>query len=192
MIEWAAGQEGNVTRPFQPFLHHWLDYENIHKADKKRNPVVTMASTGWPGLCICLFPVVPQLPADLRQYHNTDRHFVSTSTRPRLWESIKTVLNQSPPMETHRKKLIHLLDLSSIGTCENVKVGIGKARETFMQVKNIWSSTKIRFFNSNVKYLLIYGAETQRGSKTTFTKVITIYQLLPEKNPSDSLIRSDQ
>ena len=49
----------------------------------------------------------------------------------------------------------------------------------FLQLKNIWSSrvlssrTKIRLFNSNVKMVLLYGAETWRITNTTINKVQT-------------------
>ena len=65
------------------------------------------------------------------------------------------------------------------GTDADVKARIGKARTAFLQLKNIWSSriisrhTKIRLFNSNVKSVLLYGAETWRMTKTTINKVQT-------------------
>ena len=52
------------------------------------------------------------------------------------------------------------------GTDADVRVRTGKARGAFIQLKNIWSSrdlaitTKIKIFNSNVKSVLLYGAET--------------------------------
>ena len=61
-----------------------------------------------------------------------------------------------------------------------VKAKIGTAKGIFIQLKNIWSSkvlslhTKIRLFNSNVKYVLLYGAETWRTSNTTSKKLQTI------------------
>jgi hypothetical protein len=65
------------------------------------------------------------------------------------------------------------------GTEADVKARIGKARAAFIQLKNIWTSrelsltTKIRLFNSNVKSVLLYGAETWRTTKTTIRKVQT-------------------
>ena len=58
------------------------------------------------------------------------------------------------------------------GTDADVKAMIGMARGAFIQLKNIWSSkvlslhTKICLFNSNVKYVLLYGAETLRTTNT--------------------------
>ena len=52
------------------------------------------------------------------------------------------------------------------GTDAYVRTRIGKARAAFHQLKNIWGSsvigitTKIRLFNTIVKPLLLYGAET--------------------------------
>ena len=65
------------------------------------------------------------------------------------------------------------------GTVADVKARIGKARAAFIQLKNIWNSkelsldTKIRLFNSNVKSVLLYGAETWRMTKATTGKVQT-------------------
>ena len=63
------------------------------------------------------------------------------------------------------------------GTDADVKARIGKARAAFIQLNNIWKSrelsrnTKIRLFNSNVKSVLLYGAETWRMTKTTIRKL---------------------
>ncbi|VDO68021.1 unnamed protein product [Schistosoma margrebowiei] len=52
------------------------------------------------------------------------------------------------------------------GSDADVKVRIGKARTAFLQLKNIWNSKqlstniKVRIFNTNVKVVLLYGAET--------------------------------
>ena len=65
------------------------------------------------------------------------------------------------------------------GTDADVRARIGKARVAFLQLKNIWisrvlsSRTKIRLFNSNVKMVLLYGAETWRITNTTINKVQT-------------------
>jgi hypothetical protein len=65
------------------------------------------------------------------------------------------------------------------GTDADVKARIGKARVAFIQLNNIWKSrelsrnTKIRLFNSNVKSVLLYGAETWRSTKTTIRKLQT-------------------
>ncbi|KAK4467973.1 hypothetical protein MN116_000243 [Schistosoma mekongi] len=54
------------------------------------------------------------------------------------------------------------------GSDADVKTRIGKARAAFLQLKNIWNSKqistnlKVRLFNSNVKTVLLYGAETWR------------------------------
>ena len=65
------------------------------------------------------------------------------------------------------------------GTEADVKARIGKARSAFIQLRNIWKSskigqkTKIRLFNSNVKSVLLYGSETWRMNKSTLQKVQT-------------------
>ena len=65
------------------------------------------------------------------------------------------------------------------GTDADVRARIGKARVAFLQLKNIWSSrvlssrTKIRLFKSNLKMVLLYGAETWRITNTTINKVQT-------------------
>ncbi|VDP42960.1 unnamed protein product [Schistosoma margrebowiei] len=59
----------------------------------------------------------------------------------------------------------------------DVKATIGKARTVFLQLKNIWNSKqlstniKVRIFNTNVKAVPLYGAETWRTTTTTIKKV---------------------
>ena len=63
------------------------------------------------------------------------------------------------------------------GTDADVRVRIGKARVAYLQLKNIWSAkdlaitTKIKIFNSNVKSVLLYGAETWRTTVNTTNKI---------------------
>ncbi|XP_073714068.1 uncharacterized protein [Misgurnus anguillicaudatus] len=65
------------------------------------------------------------------------------------------------------------------GTDADVKARIRKARAAFLQLRNIWSSkelglrTKVRLFNTNVKTVLLYGAETWRKTVATTKKVQT-------------------
>ena len=65
------------------------------------------------------------------------------------------------------------------GTEADVKARIGKARVAFLQLKNIWNSNvlslknKIRIFNTNVKAVLLYGAETWRTIVTTTKRIQT-------------------
>ncbi|VDO68801.1 unnamed protein product [Schistosoma margrebowiei] len=60
---------------------------------------------------------------------------------------------------------------------EDVKARIGKARAAYLQLRNIWNSkqlstnTKIRIFNTNVKTVLLYGAETWRTTKAIIQKI---------------------
>ena len=52
------------------------------------------------------------------------------------------------------------------GTNADVKTRIGKARASFIILKNVWRShvistrTKIHLFNANIKSVLLYVAET--------------------------------
>ncbi|VDP68575.1 unnamed protein product [Schistosoma mattheei] len=54
------------------------------------------------------------------------------------------------------------------GSDADVKARIGKVRAACLQLKNIWNSkqlstnTKVRIFNTNVKTVPLYGAETWR------------------------------
>ncbi|VDP41775.1 unnamed protein product [Schistosoma curassoni] len=63
------------------------------------------------------------------------------------------------------------------GSDADMKVRIGKARAAFLQLKNIWNSKqlstniKVRIFNTNVKVVLLYGAETLRTTTTISKKV---------------------
>ncbi|VDO69787.1 unnamed protein product [Schistosoma margrebowiei] len=63
------------------------------------------------------------------------------------------------------------------GSDADVKARIGKARAAYLQLKNIWNSkqlstnTKVRIFNTNVKSVLQYGAETWRTTKAIIQKI---------------------
>ncbi|CAH8610245.1 unnamed protein product [Schistosoma intercalatum] len=63
------------------------------------------------------------------------------------------------------------------GSDADVKARVGKARAAYLQLKNIWSSkqlspnTKVRIFNTNIKTVLLYGAETWRTTKAIIQKI---------------------
>ncbi|VDO95842.1 unnamed protein product [Schistosoma margrebowiei] len=63
------------------------------------------------------------------------------------------------------------------GSDADVKARIGKARAAYLQLRNIWNSkqlstnTKVRIFNTNVKTVLLYGAETWRTMKAIIQKI---------------------
>ena len=65
------------------------------------------------------------------------------------------------------------------GTDTDIKSRIAKARGAFLQLGNIWNSkeigrnTKLRLFNTNVKSVLLYGAETWRTTKVNLKKLQT-------------------
>ncbi|VDP39084.1 unnamed protein product [Schistosoma margrebowiei] len=62
------------------------------------------------------------------------------------------------------------------GSDADVKTRIGKARAAYLQLRNIWNSkqlstNKVRIFNTNVKTVLLYGAETWRTTKVIIQKI---------------------
>ncbi|VDP35317.1 unnamed protein product [Schistosoma curassoni] len=63
------------------------------------------------------------------------------------------------------------------GSDADVKARIGKTRAAFLQLKNKWNSQqlstniKVRVIKTNVKAVLLYGAETLRTTATTIKKV---------------------
>ena len=63
------------------------------------------------------------------------------------------------------------------GTDQDIKIRIGKARTAYILLRKIWNSrelsrpTKIRIFNSNVKAVLFYGAETWRTNVSSDKRV---------------------
>ena len=65
------------------------------------------------------------------------------------------------------------------GTETDVKKRISKARVAFHLLRTVWKSkvigdtTKIRLFNTNVKSVLLDGAETWRINKTTLINIQT-------------------
>ncbi|VDP22350.1 unnamed protein product [Schistosoma margrebowiei] len=75
--------------------------------------------------------------------------------------------------------LVSIIDEQG-GSDADVKTRIGKARASFLQLKNIWNSKqisiniKVRIFNTNVMAVLLYAAETWRTT-TTITKHVQIF-----------------
>ena len=72
--------------------------------------------------------------------------------------------------------------LGSIGGADSeddVKTRISKARAAFHILRNVWKSriigktTKIRLYNTNVKSVSLYGAETWRMNNTTLKRIQT-------------------
>ncbi|VDP24711.1 unnamed protein product [Schistosoma curassoni] len=63
------------------------------------------------------------------------------------------------------------------GSDADVKARIGKARAAYLKLRNIWNSkqlstnTKVRIFNTNIKTVLLYGAETWTTSKAIIQKI---------------------
>ena len=63
------------------------------------------------------------------------------------------------------------------GTEADVKTRISKAMAAFHILRNVWKSrvigkkTKIRWFNTNVKSVLLYGAETWRMNNTMLKRI---------------------
>ncbi|VDP47812.1 unnamed protein product [Schistosoma curassoni] len=63
------------------------------------------------------------------------------------------------------------------GSDADVKGRISKARAAFLHLKNIWNSTqlstniKVRIFNTNIRTVLLYGAETWRTTTTVIKKI---------------------
>ncbi|VDO82311.1 unnamed protein product [Schistosoma margrebowiei] len=63
------------------------------------------------------------------------------------------------------------------GSDADVKARIGKARTAYLQLRNVWNSKQlstnntVRIFNTNVKTVLLYGAETWRTTKAIIQKI---------------------
>ncbi|VDP58092.1 unnamed protein product [Schistosoma margrebowiei] len=63
------------------------------------------------------------------------------------------------------------------GSDADVKARIGKAKTAFLQLKNIWNSKQlsinieVTIFNSNIKVVLLYGAETWRTTTTDIKNI---------------------
>ncbi|KAH9596853.1 Laminin subunit gamma-1 [Schistosoma haematobium] len=66
------------------------------------------------------------------------------------------------------------------GSDAYVEAQIGKPRAAYQQLKNMWNSkqlstnTKVRIFNTNVKAVLLYVAETWRTTKIIIQKIQVI------------------
>ena len=89
------------------------------------------------------------------------------------------MLNGDPLEEIDEFTYLGSLVNKTGGTDADVRARVGKARAAFLQLKNIWGSrvisikTKIKIFNSNVKSVLLYGAETWRTTATITKKIQT-------------------
>ena len=63
------------------------------------------------------------------------------------------------------------------GNDEDIKIRIQKARAAFVMLRKIWNAkeiktcTKLRIFRSNVKSVLLYGAETWHLTKQKSSKI---------------------
>ena len=63
------------------------------------------------------------------------------------------------------------------GDQKDIKARLGKTRSAFAKLQNIWKSkqytikTKIRLYNSNVKFILLYGPECWRVVKGDMAKI---------------------
>ncbi|VDP24359.1 unnamed protein product [Schistosoma margrebowiei] len=109
---------------------------------------------------------------------------VSTSVGLKIHKGKTKVLKfkteNSNPITLGDKTLDHLESFTYMGSIideqggsdADVKARIGKTWVAFLQLKNIWNSkqrlinTKVRIFNTIVKAVLLYGAETWRTTTT--------------------------
>ena len=88
-------------------------------------------------------------------------------------------LNGEPLEETDAFTYLGSTINKTGGTEEDVKARIQKARVAFIMLRKIWRAkrikinTKMRLFNSNVKAVLLYGAETWRTTQKTLKKIQT-------------------
>ncbi|VDO93581.1 unnamed protein product [Schistosoma curassoni] len=63
------------------------------------------------------------------------------------------------------------------GSDADVKARIGKTRAAYLQLRNIWNSkqlstnTKVRISNTNVRTVVLYGAETWRNTNAIIQKI---------------------
>ena len=89
------------------------------------------------------------------------------------------MLNGEPLEEVDEFTYLGSIVNKTGGTDADVRARVGKARASFLQLKNIWNSrvislkTKCNIFNSNVKSVLLYGAETWRTTTTNTKKIQT-------------------
>ncbi|BFY99655.1 hypothetical protein BsWGS_02695 [Bradybaena similaris] len=89
------------------------------------------------------------------------------------------MLNGSPLEEVQYFTYLGSIIDQQGGTDVDLKTRISKASAAFIQLKNIWRSrdlsieTKIRLFNTNVKSVLLYGADTWRTTKLTIKRIQT-------------------
>ncbi|VDP61369.1 unnamed protein product [Schistosoma mattheei] len=84
------------------------------------------------------------------------------------------------------KHLGSILD-ERVGSGTDVKAMTDKERAAFLKLKNIWNSKqlstniKVTIFNTNVKIVLLYGAEMWRTTTTVIKKVQVLINSCPCK-----------
>ena len=144
-------------------------------------------STGWPRLCRRHSPTFPQSPAiagkiDTRWKEScqTGLH-INTKKIKVLKSNTKTRADMAVNSQiSGRSRLLYLPWKRSRhlrGSDKDVKIRIGKARTAFNMMGSIWKArnislkTKVWLFNSNVKTILLYGAETWKTTKGLLHKL---------------------
>ncbi|VDP17425.1 unnamed protein product [Schistosoma margrebowiei] len=117
-----------------------------------------------------------------RNLTRTDFNVSGDFRKQEAWISIKTPdkiqegKNNETATNTSRIRAANV-NVQAKYTEANKQARIGKARKAFLQLKNIWNSKqlstniKVRIFNTNVKEVLLYGAETWGTTTTTIKKV---------------------
>ncbi|VDO90812.1 unnamed protein product [Schistosoma curassoni] len=81
------------------------------------------------------------------------------------------------------------------GSDSEVKVGIGNAKAALLQLKNLWNSKqlssniKVRIFNTNVKAVLLYGAESWRTTTIIINTCASISKQLSTQDTECPLTR---
>ncbi|VDP57246.1 unnamed protein product [Schistosoma margrebowiei] len=90
-------------------------------------------------------------------------------------------------MKTSTSEGKHVIQWTARNQLDDLNNPITLVGETLEDLKNIWNSKqlstniKVRIFNTNVKAVLLYGAETWRTSTTTIKKVQVFINSCPRK-----------
>ena len=78
------------------------------------------------------------------------------------------------------------------GSDQDVKIRIGKARTVFNMMVSIWKArnislkTKVQLFNSNVKTILLYGAETWKTTNSLLHK-LKVFTNMSQAHPQHQM-----
>ncbi|VDP40305.1 unnamed protein product [Schistosoma margrebowiei] len=184
-------KEGNPITEIQQQRNRWVEYfeELLNRPAPMNPPDIEAAHTDLP--IDVNPPTKEEIRMAVRQIKNGKAaepdNIPAEALKPNCntTDHRRTITENNNPITLDGETLEDVESFTYLGSIideqggsdADVKARIGKARVAFLQLKNIWNSKqlssniKVRIFSTNVKAVLLYGAETWRTTTTTIKKV---------------------